>query len=314
MAVKPITNKQVVSREGVNRGKHFSNRNLTARAGNKERTYVPGPNIVDNYSITLKDIDTSILGHVKNVMKPSLREANEVLNVPVFYGNEERWKAARKRGVLRDKNNSLILPLIMLRRTELSKDSIRQQSFKHDVNRETAYFSRINKWSKDNRYDRFSVQTNQKPVYENIITGLPENYDTTYEFIIWTNYIEQMNILVEDFIHQGNTYWGDSADRKFYATLESLSDASEMSQEGERFIKTSFSLIVKTPLLPEYFNSLVTGKISQIQKRLTPRKVVFGYEGDATVEQITGETTHQQGSVSSGPGTKPSLPLSRTKP
>ena len=28
------------------------------------------------------------------------------------------------------------------------------------------------------------------------------------------------------------------------------------------------------------------GKMTQVQKRLTPRKVVFGYEGDATNYQI----------------------------
>ena len=66
------------------------------------RSNVPGNNFSDNYSITLKDVDTAVLNHVKNVMKPMVREANETLKIPVFYGNEERWKAVRNRGVLRD--------------------------------------------------------------------------------------------------------------------------------------------------------------------------------------------------------------------
>ena len=48
--------------------------------------------------------------------------ANETVKVPVYYGNEERWKNFRKRGVLRDKNNALILPLIMFKRTDVSFD------------------------------------------------------------------------------------------------------------------------------------------------------------------------------------------------
>jgi flagellar motor component MotA len=85
-----------------------------------------------------------------------------------------------------------------------------------------------------------------------------------------------MNLLEEDFLHQNNTYWGESTDRKFYSTLESMTDASEMSQDRERFIKTTFSLIVKAYLLPEYINSVVTNKISQIKKQLSPTKVIFG--------------------------------------
>ena len=43
---------------------------------------------------------------------------------------------------------------------------------------------------------------------------------------------------------------------------------------------------LKAYLLPEDTNSVVTNKISNIQKKLTPSKVVFGFEGDATNEQV----------------------------
>ena len=113
MAVKPITNKSVVASTNINRAKQVSNRNITAKSGNKSRTYTPGANFTNNYSVTLKDVDTAVLGHIKNVIRPKVREANETVDVTVMYGNEERWKAVRKRGVLRDKNGSLILPLII---------------------------------------------------------------------------------------------------------------------------------------------------------------------------------------------------------
>ena len=104
------------------------------------------------YSIKLKDIDTSVMTHIKNVMKPRVREANETLKIPVFYGNEERWKAVRKRGVLRDKNGSLILPLIMFRRTDVAFDDAMPMSFDHDVRGEFIKVTRSNKWSKDTFY------------------------------------------------------------------------------------------------------------------------------------------------------------------
>ena len=121
MAVNKITNKGVVNRELVNRANEVSTKSTTIR-GNRETTIIPGNNFSDNYAITLKDVDTAVLNHVKNVMKPRVRDANETFKIPVYYGNEERWKAVRKRGVLRDKNGTMILPLIMLKRTELAKN------------------------------------------------------------------------------------------------------------------------------------------------------------------------------------------------
>ena len=241
MAVNKITNKEVVSRELVNRANEVSTKGTTIR-GNRETTILPGNNFSENYAITLKDVDTSILNHVKNVMKPRVREANETFKIPVYYGNEERWKSARKRGVLRDKNNALILPLIMLRRTEISRNDLSGASFAHDVKSKHINVVRNSSWSKDNQYDRFSVQQGHKPAYENIVTTMPTYSDITYEFVLWTNFIEQMNPLIESFVDQSHTYWGDKEDMKFVCTIDNISDASEMDSRGERFIKSTFCL------------------------------------------------------------------------
>jgi hypothetical protein len=285
MAVNRITNRQVVNKESINRADQVSTKNKTIR-GNRETTIIPGNNFSQNYSITLKDIDTAILNHVKSIMKPIVKEANETFKVPVYYGNEERWKSARKRGVLRDKNNSLILPLIMLKRTEITRNDLSGQSYSHDLQNKFVSVVRNSSWGKDNQYDRFSVQQGVKPTYENVVTGMPTYNDITYEFILWTNFIQQMNPLVESFVDQSHTYWGNSTDLKFLSTIDNISDASEMSQDGERFIKSTFTVTTKAYLLPEYLNSVVTNKISNMRKELTPSRVTFSFEGDATDKQV----------------------------
>ena len=285
MAIKPITNKEVVSREGINRAEQVSTKNTTIR-GNREVTITPGHNFSENYAITLKDVDTAILSHVKNVMKPIVKDANETFKVPVMYGNEERWKAVRSRGVLRDKNNTLILPLVMLKRTEISRNDLSGASFSHDIKNKHINVVRNSSWSKENQYDRFSVKQGVQPVYENLVTTMPTYTDVTYEFVLWTNFIEQMNPLIESFVDQSHTYWGDSEKMKFLCQLDSISDASEMNQDGERFIKSTFSVTTKAYLLPEYLNSVVTNKISNMRKQLTPSKITFGFEGDATNKQV----------------------------
>ena len=156
MAVKPITNKQVVSTANINRGEQTSTRNTTNRSGNRAQTITPGNNLSDNYEITLKDIDSAVLNHVQKIIRPKVKEANETVDVTVMYGNEERWKSFRKRGVLRDKNGAFILPLIMMKRTTVDRSSEMPMNFEHDVKRENIEVIRNNQWSKKNRYDRFN--------------------------------------------------------------------------------------------------------------------------------------------------------------
>ena len=277
MAVDSIKNKQVVSKENYNRGSQISTKNTTVRQ-ERAQSILPGKDLTKNYAITLKDVDTSIMTHVKNVIKPSIREANEVIKIPVYYANEERWVSYRKRGVLRDKNDSLILPLIMLRRISVDLNEFSGQDFTHDIQQKYGTVLRNSKWSKNNRYDNFSVLTNSKPQYENILTSMPNFRNINYEFVVWTNYIEQMNDIVELFVEETNKYWGDAEEYKFYCTIDSIADASEMTVDDERFIKSTFTLITKAYLLPEYVNSVITNKISNIQKELTPTKVIFDNE------------------------------------
>lgn len=272
MGVKPITNRQVVSRGVVNREKQVSTRNIS---GNQSKSITPGLNFNKSNAITLKDVDTSIMSYVKNVINPQVREANESVKVPVMYGNEERWVAARKRGTLRDKKGALLLPLIMLKRTDLTKNTLSGQAFDHDIQGKYAQVVRNSSWSKTNRYDRFAVQTGVHPVYESVVTGMPDFTDITYNFVIWTAFTEQMNSLVESFVAQSNTYWGDVTDMKFLCTLDNITDATEMAVDTDRIIKQEFSLVTKAALLPEYTNSVITNTVSNMKKQLSIAQVTF---------------------------------------
>ena len=285
MGVKPITNKQLVDKSTIRRDEQRSFRDMSLR-GNREQTFTPGMNFDKNFAVTLKDVDTSVMNYIKDVIRPSIREANETIKVPILYGNEERWNNVRRRGVLRDRNNTIILPVIVLKRTSVEKNTELSQGFEHDVQRKYAEVLRKPQWSKKNRYDRFSVQTNKKPTFENLVTTMPNFVNISYEFVLLTSYMEQMNILIEEFVEHSNNYWGDGEDYKFLSTVESISDASEMATDSERIIKSTFSVITKAYLLPEYTNSVITNKISQIRKEITPTRVVFGFEGDATDEQV----------------------------
>ena len=282
MAIKPITDRTLVDKTTVNRETQVSQRTLNAHGGGNDSIVItPGFDLSKQYSITLKDVDTSIISYVKNVINPAVQESNVRVKVPVMYGNEERWKAVRKRGILRDKNGSLMLPLIMLKRVSVEKSDM-IPGYEHDVRRKYTEVVRNTSWSADNRYSNFTLQIGALPVYEQLVTTIPNYVNITYEFVLWTNFIEQMNPLIETFMEHDKTYWGDKDTYRFVCTLDSISDASEMNQDGERFIKSTFSVSTKAYLLPEETNSLVTGKMNQVQKTLSPAKIVFGLELDTT--------------------------------
>ena len=91
---------------------------------------------------------------------------------------------------------------------------------------------------------------------------------------------------MESFVDQSNTYWGGGTNNKFLCTIDSVSDASEMNQDGERFIKSTFTVTSKAYLLPEYLNSVITNKVSNMKKFTTTSRITFDFEGDATNKQV----------------------------
>jgi hypothetical protein len=279
MAIKPITNKQIVSKESVNRANQVSTKDISAkpniRSENTAVSYSPGSDFTKNYAVTLKDIDTSVMGFVKEIIRPTIKENNEVFKVPILYANQERWVSARKQGVLRDKNGALILPLIMMKRTEVAKSMELPVGMEHDLKREDNNYVVGTTWSKTNRYDRFAVQQGKKPITEFLVTTVPNYVNITYEFMLWSNFIEQMNTLTENFMEFNNQYWGTGEEKKFYSLVESIADNTEMDQAGQRFIKSSFSVTTKAYLLPEDYNSIVTNKISTLQKNRSVGSISF---------------------------------------
>ena len=150
MAIKPITDRQLVDKTTINREFQTNQKGLGELGGNESQSVIPGMDLSKQYSITLKDIDTSIMKYVKNVIKPVVKESNYQVKVPVMYGNEERWVAARKKGILRDKNGSLMLPLIMLKRISVEKSDM-IPGYEHDIRRKYTEIVRKSGWSKDNR-------------------------------------------------------------------------------------------------------------------------------------------------------------------
>ena len=275
MAIKPVTNTNAPNESTINRGEQTS---LRSEKGNSKVVIKKGTglNAGQGFSIGLKEIDTAVINHIRNIMKPVVRESNEIIKVPVMYGNEERWKSVRSRGVLRDKNGVIILPVIVIKRTSLTMNPDMPLSFDNDVRGKFISVIRSsNGWSKNNRYDRFSVLTGQKPVEEFIKTGMPDFVICSYSIVMMTSFMEQMNDLNTIMVEHLETYWGDSTSYKFLSALSGdISNEVQMESDGERLVRNELSLEIKGYMIPEFTDNIF-GKTAEAGRGYTPKKVVF---------------------------------------
>ena len=238
---------------------------------------------IKNPSVTLMDIDGAILHYFEKVIKPSVEDNGENVKVPVMYASPERWKAIQRDGFMKDKKRQTITPVIAYRRTSIEKDESLPID-KLDANNPHHFYTFEKKFSNVNRYDNFSTQIGLLPQREYYNVTMPDYVTITYDFIVWTTYIEQMNKIVERVVYSDGAYWGDPDKMKFRTSIDSFTDATEVS-DAERLVRTTFSVTMKGYLLPE-------GNFehrSTTQKYLTPKKVLFGAEVDTNVSKVSGK-------------------------
>lgn len=267
MAIKPVTNDNALNKSEVNRAEQRSIRSETGNARVVIKKGATGRHGSTNFQIGLKEIDTAIIGHMNNIMKPRVKESNEMIKVPVLYGNEERWKSVRGRGTLRDRNGAIILPVIIIKRTSLSMNEQMPLSFDMDVQGKFISVIRSSTgWSKNNRYSRFNVLTGKKPTQEFIKTGMPDFVVCNYTIVMMTSYMEQMNDLNSLMIEHLETYWGDQTSYRFLTGLGGdISNEEQMESQGERLIRNEFTMTVNGYMIPEFTDN-VFGKTAEVSR------------------------------------------------
>ena len=252
------------------------------RVLNRGYLYTRKDDDIKNPSVTLMDIDSAIMFYFENVIKPSVEDNGENIKVPIMYSSPERWKAIQRDGFMRDKKRQVITPVITYRRTSIEKDDMVPQD-KLDANDPHLFYTFEKKFSDLNRYDNFSTQIGLLPQREYYNVAFPDYVTLSYDFIIWTTYIEQMNKIVERVVYSDGAYWGDPDKLRFRTHIDSFTDATEVS-DVERLVRTNFTVTLRGYLLPEgNFEHRAT-----TQKFISPKKVIFGTETDAVVDKATG--------------------------
>ena len=239
--------------------KKYKNRGLDIKAEEDSRI-----------SISLVDIDTAIIKYMDEVIQPFVVQDDLKVSVPILYANPERWKNTRKDGVLRDTRGKLQIPLIMIKRDNIAKNELNNPINKY---LERDFYS--TSWNSRNKYDRFAIQNGIKESKRYISIMYPDFYDVEYSCMIWTEYQQQMNGLVEQISFEVENYWGDKNKYKFKTSVESYNNSVVLPQRSDRLVRSEFTLMVKAYLLPEITVDKYGNPIDTNMVRFTNKKLII---------------------------------------
>ena len=227
-----------------------------------------------NFNLGLESIDESIFYYFENIIKPSVLSNGDLIDVPVIYGSGERWKLAQKDGFYRDKNGKIQTPLVMLKRETIEKR--RDLGNKLDANSPQLYITHQEKYTRKNSYDRFTLLNNRIPKKEFTATVVPDYINLTYNGIIWTDYISQLNKIIEAVNYASDSYWGDPEKFKFMAMIDSFNNINELSNDDGRIVRANFSLKLQGYIVPD-----------NVQKKLKEQNTRYFSKAQIVLNQST---------------------------
>jgi len=193
-------------------------------------------------SCGVEDVDLALFNLFEKQINCQFKSSNEssaLKKVPVIFAAGEKWALLKKNKPLRDKNNSLIIPLITIIRTEwnqtlsdLVSRGINQQTGEIVIKRrldksDRDYQNLLNKLLIPNQKNvanshENGLKTNRKTgeltkrkmtkdgaylsphrlnnIYETIVAPSPQFFTAKYQITVWTQYVQHSNEIIEQII------------------------------------------------------------------------------------------------------------------
>lgn len=202
---------------------------------------------VKSPKITLYDIDYAMLYELGENMRLKVPERGRMIDVPTIYADSETWTQIRGRGFIRDDKRKIMAPMIAIRRTGVDNDDrLPILDLNQYVTRRKFYPYKV----RANQYDRFGNQITRKPEQEYYYVDMPTYVRVSYDVMIWTHMIEQMNIIVQAMLAQSNHMWGDAYTFRVFVDSMSMNTSNNTGQD--RIVTSTVPLTVDGYLREEF--------------------------------------------------------------
>jgi hypothetical protein len=208
-------------------------------------------------NIGLEDHDDAILYYLENVIRPTVTQNDRQIEVPIIYGSPERWKSIQADGFYRDKNGKTMVPLIMFKRESFEKNRTLGNKLDGNVVHNVQYFE--TQYSQRNVYDNFAVLRGQKPQKEYILGVIPDYITLTYKLSIYTDYVQQMNKIIEALEFASDSYWGDPERYQFRAVISSFPTPVLLENATDRANRSEITLTLQGYIIPNSINVAMAG-------------------------------------------------------
>lgn len=263
----------------------------------------------DIQSITLETIDQAIHDWLSVTVDAHVEHPNgDRAKVPVIMASGERWITGRQRKGMRDSNGVLILPIISIRRTGIEPDPKRSALGIETPNLQISKLisPKTNTLQNLNVSRTPSLKASNPVVYEVTTIPFPDRSVMTYELMIQTQYIVQMNKILEKIFHGLDIHKsfvapfdnhhrhppaGEEFEKRkpmngryvvgFFEDTASSSDNFEEFTDQERIVKYSTTIRV-----PSILQLDPEGDKPAIKVERTAFKVGFGDESFYFVDDI----------------------------
>jgi len=235
---------------------------------------------------TLYDIDYAIKWYLDNEIQPIITENQQIISIPVIYSNGEKWNDVRRLGYIRDEKGMIQCPVIMLKRSSAAeRDTLKTL----DVNRipDSNYITHRQKYNARNRYEDelFPIPAQQPAQSETVyVVDIPKYVTVEYEMLIWCNFTEQLNSVVDQILPYGRYAWGNEGNR-FATSIGNITFESTNAPGEDRMIRASIPLTVQGVLLSEH-----ESRVSTLKKRYSVKKVSYDVVldiGDTNIFETT---------------------------
>ena len=241
-------------------------------------------NKIKDISIGLEDIDGAIQYYFDNIIKPNVVQNGNRVAVPVIFGDAEKWKSVQNDGFYRDKDGKIMAPLIMYKRTNVEKN--RTLGNKLDGNKSHLFNVFETRYNAKNFYDKFDILTNRKPSKQYYVSVVPDYVTVTYECVLFTNFVEQNNSLIEAIEYASDSYWGDFRRWHFRTRIDTFAVTNIVEQGNDRAARTTFTMTLNGYLIPDTVNK----QLANEDLLYSPAQVVFGLETTNDLVTITPAT------------------------
>lgn len=227
--------------------------------------------VVRSQQRTVYDIDYAIKWFLDNDIQPQITADDQLISVPTIFTNGEKWDNVRRLGYLRDEKGMLQSPVIMIKRNSVAE---RDSQKTLDVNRPQSANQLIykSKYNDRNRYEDelFPIPTNQNQPSEQIyIVDIPKYVTLEYELLIWCDFTEQINDLIDQILPYGRFSWGNDGN-KFPTSIGSISTETVNTIGEDRLVRATIPLTVQGTLLSAQEN-----RLSTIRKMYSIKKLSF---------------------------------------